>query len=109
MVCGLGGLSGLHIGGREFGGLGLQGHPDGYSVRNVFKSLFNEEGTGSGNSFFEGVIKFSAYESSNKFNSTDSVDWGGIGERSRGYWGVIGERGAGGDPVSSYREIAGYL
>ena len=37
MVYVQGGLSGIHIGGRSFGGLGMQGQPDGSSVSNILK------------------------------------------------------------------------
>ena len=43
MVYVRGGLSVLCRGGRTFGGLGMQGHPDGYSVSNIIESFFNEE------------------------------------------------------------------
>ena len=36
-----------------FGGLGLQGHPDGSSVRNMFEGSFTEEVTVSGKAVFE--------------------------------------------------------
>ena len=63
MVCGQGGgLSRLHRGGRTFGELGLQGQPDGSSVRNIFEGSFTEEGAGSGNAIFEGGFKFAASE-----------------------------------------------
>ena len=72
MVCGKGGLPGLRIGGRTFGGLGLQGHPDGSLERNIFEDSCAEEGTGSGNDIFEGGFKFAASEARRKFNSTAS-------------------------------------
>ena len=53
MVCGQGGISGICIGGRTFGGLVLQGHPGGSSVRNIFEGSFTEEGTGAGKVIFE--------------------------------------------------------
>ena len=37
------GISGIIRGGRTFGGLGLQGQPDGYSVRNILECSFTEE------------------------------------------------------------------
>ena len=37
MVCGKRGLSEIRRIERTFGGLGLQGHPDGYLVRNILK------------------------------------------------------------------------
>ena len=52
MVCGRGGLSGICRGGRTFGGLGLQGHPDGSSVSNIFEGSFTEEGAVSGKAIF---------------------------------------------------------
>ena len=36
-ICGRGGLYGIHREGRKFGGLGLKGHSDGSSVRNILK------------------------------------------------------------------------
>ena len=75
MVCGGGGggLSGLHRGGSTFGGLGLQGQPDGSSVRNVFEGSFTEEGTGSGKAIFEGGFKFSASGARKNFDSAASA------------------------------------
>ena len=80
MVYGQGGLSELRRGGRSFGGLGLQGHPDGFYLRNLFEGSFTEEGTGAGKAVFEGVFTFEASEASNNFDSTDSAvlreeDW----------------------------------
>ena len=46
--------------GRTFGGLELQGQPDGYPVINIFEGLFTEEGTGSVKAIFEGGFNFSA-------------------------------------------------
>ena len=80
MVYGQGGISGLHRGGRTFGGLGMQFHPDGYSVRNIFEGSLNEKGKGSGRDIFEGGFKFSASETRKKFDSTASVYWVAIGE-----------------------------
>ena len=60
MICGQGDISGLCRGGRTFGGLGLQGQPDGSSVRNMFEGSFTEEGTGELKSNFEGLFKFLA-------------------------------------------------
>ena len=51
VVCGRG-LSGILIGGRTFGGLGLHVQPDGSLVRNIFEGLFTEYGTGSGKAAF---------------------------------------------------------
>ena len=52
MVCGRGSLSGLHRRGITFGGLGMQGNPDGSSVSNIFEGSFTEEGTGAVNAIF---------------------------------------------------------
>ena len=49
-----------HRGGRSFGKLGLQYHPDGYSVRNIFEGSFTEEVTVSVKAIFEGEFKLSA-------------------------------------------------
>ena len=73
MVCGQGGLSGIRIGGRTFGGLGLQGQPDGYSVRNIFADSFTEEVTGVGKDIFEGGFKFADSEARHNFDSADSA------------------------------------
>ena len=62
MVCGQGGLSGLHRGGRTFGGLVLQGQTYGYSERNILEDSCTEEGMGSVKAIFEGGFKFSASE-----------------------------------------------
>ena len=43
-----------------FGGLGLKGRPDGYSVSNIFESSFNEEVMVAGNAILEGGLKFAA-------------------------------------------------
>ena len=53
-----------------FGGWGLQGHPDGYSVSNIFEGSFTEEGTGAGKSIFEGGLKFAASETRKKSDNT---------------------------------------
>ena len=87
MVCGRGGLYGIRRGGKTFGGLGLQGHPYGSSVRNSFEGSINKEGTGSGNAIFEGGFKFAASEAK-KFDSTASEDQGVIGELLGGDWGA---------------------
>ena len=63
-----------------FGRLGLQGQPDGYSVRNIFEGSFTKYGTGSVNAIFEGGFNFTASEARNNFDSTASVGWGAIGE-----------------------------
>ena len=73
MVCGLGGLSGLHRRGRTFGGLGLQGQHDLSSVINIFEDSCTEEGKGVGKAIFEGALKFSASEARKKFYSTASA------------------------------------
>ena len=79
MVCGRGGLSGIYRGGRKFGGLGLQGHPDGSLVSNIFEGSFTEEGKGPGKAIFEGGFKFSASEERKEFYRKASVDQGEIG------------------------------
>ena len=65
-----------------FGGLGLQCHHDGSSMRNVIEGSFTEEGTGSGNYIFEVGLKFSASATRKNFDSTASSDQGAIGEQS---------------------------
>ena len=80
MVCGRGGISGLRRGGRTFGGLGLQGQPDGSSVSNIFEGPFTEEGTGAGKAIFEGGFKFADSEARKNFDITYSADQGAIGE-----------------------------
>ena len=72
MVYGVGGLYRLCRRCRTFCGLGIQGQPDGYSVRNIFEGSFTEEGTGAVKAIFEGGFKFSASETSEKFNITAS-------------------------------------
>ena len=72
MVCGRGGLSGLHRGGRKFGGLGMQGQPDESSVRNIFEGSFTEDGTGSGKDIFEVGLMFAYSDARKKFDGTDS-------------------------------------
>ena len=62
MLCGGGVISGLCIGGRKFYGLGLQGHPDRSSVRNIFKYSFTEEVMGPVKAIFEEGFKFAASE-----------------------------------------------
>ena len=73
-----------------FGGLGLQGQPDGYSVINMFEGSFIEEVTGAGKAFFEEGFKFSTPEERNKFDGKASAYWGAIEERSGGDWGASG-------------------
>ena len=70
MICGHGCLSGLRIGDRTFVGLGLQGKPDGSSLRNVFEGSFTEESTRGGKAIFEGGLKFAASETRKKLYST---------------------------------------
>ena len=70
MVCGRGGLSGICIQGITLGGLGLQGHPDGSSVRHIFEGSFTEKGTGTGNEIFQVGFKFAASAARKKFNKT---------------------------------------
>ena len=72
MVCGGGGISGLHRGDITFGGLDMQGQTDVSSVRNMFGVSFTEEVTGSEKDIFEGGFKFSASDSRKKFDSTYS-------------------------------------
>ena len=62
MVFGRGGLSGIYRGGRTFGWLRLQVHPDGSSVSNVFEGSFTEEVTVSGKAIFERGLKFLSSE-----------------------------------------------
>ena len=56
-----------------FSGLGLQGHPDGSLVRNIFEYSFTEEGMGTGKAIFEGGFKFASSEARKTFNSTASA------------------------------------
>ena len=65
--------SSIGAGGFKFGGLGLQGQPDGSSERNIFECSFTEEVTGAGKYFLEGGSNFSASEAKKKFNSTASA------------------------------------
>ena len=73
MVCGQEGLSGLRRGGRIFGGLGLEGWPDGSSVRNIFEGSLTECVTGARNYIFDVGFKFSASEARKFFDSTASA------------------------------------
>ena len=80
MVYGVGGLSGICRICGTFCGLGIQGQPDGYLVRNMFEGSFTEEVTGAGKAIFEWGFKFSASEARKNFYSTASVvhieeDW----------------------------------
>ena len=45
-----------------FGGLEMEGQPDGSSVTNILEDSCTEEGMGSGKAIFEGGFKFSASE-----------------------------------------------
>ena len=82
MVCGQVDISGICIGGRTFGLLGLQVQPDGSSVNNIFEGLFTEEEMVAGTDIFEGGFNLSASEARKKFDSTTSADQRSIGERS---------------------------
>ena len=72
-MCGQGSLSGIFIGGITFGRLGMQGQPDGSSVRNIFEGSFTEEVTVSGKAIFGVGLKFSASEARKKSDSTYSA------------------------------------
>ena len=72
MVWGQGGIFGLRRGFRTFGGLGLQGHPDGSPVIIVFEGLLTEEVTESGEAIFEGGGQVCSLVARQKFDSTDS-------------------------------------
>ena len=65
-----------------FGGLGMQGRPNLYSVSHFFEGSFNEDGTGSVKAVFKVGFKFSASEERKKFDITASADWGLIRDRS---------------------------
>ena len=69
-----------------FGRLGTQGHPDGYSVRNILEGSFTEELTVSGKAVFEGGFKFPASKARNKFTDTASSERGEIGEKMVSYF-----------------------
>ena len=58
---------------QNVGGLGLQGQPDGFSVRNIFEDSSIEVGMGAEKDIFEGGFKFSASETWKKFNNTASA------------------------------------
>ena len=60
----------IGAGGFKFGGLRLQGHPDGSSVSTIFEGLFTEEGTEAWKAIFEGGFNFTASEVRNKFYGT---------------------------------------
>ena len=65
-----------------FGGLGLQGHHDRSSVRNIFEGSFNVYGRGAGKSdIFGGGFKFAASEARKKLDSTFLADRDNIGEQ----------------------------
>ena len=51
--------------------MGLQGHPDVFSVSNSFEGSCNGEGTGAQNAIFEGKYKFSDSEARKNYDSTD--------------------------------------
>ena len=72
MVCVRRGISGLRRGGRTFGELGLQGQPDGSSVRNILEDSCTEEETVVGKAVFNRGYKFAAPEARNNFYSTSS-------------------------------------
>ena len=84
VVFGRGGISVLRRGGRTFGGLWMQGKPDRYSVKNIFEGLFTEEIKLAEKDIFEIFFKSADSEARKKFDSTDSVDQGAIGEQSGG-------------------------
>ena len=86
MVCEQVGISGIHIGGRTFSRLGIQGQLNGYSVRNMFEISFTEEVMGAGKDVLEGVFKFAASESRNKFDRKSSAARGENGEKSGSDW-----------------------
>ena len=73
ILCVQGAHSGLHRGGRKFGGLGLQGQPDGYPARNIFKGSFTEDRTEAGKDISEGVFKYTASDSRKKFDRIAST------------------------------------
>ena len=62
----------IGAGGFKFGGLRLQGHPDGSSVSTIFEDLFTEEGTGARKAIFEVGFNFAASEIRNKLYGTAS-------------------------------------
>ena len=72
MRSGQGGISGLHRGGRMFGGLWLQGYTDGSSVRNIFEGSCTEEVTVAIKDIFEGGFTFVPSEVRNNLYSTAS-------------------------------------
>ena len=55
-----------------YGGLRLQGYPDGSSVSTIFEDLFTEEGTGAWKAIFGGCFNFTASEVRNTFYGTAS-------------------------------------
>ena len=80
VVCGRGGLSGLHRGSRTFDRFCLQGQPNESSERTIFEYLYTEEVTGSGKAIFKGGFKFAASEARKNFNIPSSAvkreeDW----------------------------------
>ena len=80
MLCGRGGFSEIHRGGRKFGRFGLQCQPGRSSVRNIFEGSFTEEGKRAGDNFFERGFKLEASETRNKLYSTYSAERGAIGD-----------------------------
>ena len=56
-----------------FNWLGLQGHLDGSSVRNMFEYSCTEEGTGAVKDIFEGGFKSAASEARKKFDIITSA------------------------------------
>ena len=53
--------------------MGLQGKPDGSSVRNIFEGSLTEEGTGAVKGTFEGLLKYADSEARKKSDSTSSA------------------------------------
>ena len=73
MVCEQGGISGLRILGRTFGGLVLQGQPGGSSERNIFEYSCTEEETGAVKAIFEDGFNFVTSKARKKFNIAASA------------------------------------
>ena len=91
MVCGQWGLSGIRGGVRTFGGLELQGQPDGSPVRKILEGSFTEEGTVSKKCYIWRRVQVCSlwgkeYFRKNNFRIPGS-DWGEIGERFLSDWG----------------------
>ena len=78
-----------------WGGLRLQGQPDGSSVFNILEGLLTEKVMGAVKAIFEGGFKFETSEARKTFNSTVSADrgryWVALEEQSGSNQGVIGE------------------